>query len=170
MADLDVLIVNILRQANTPLNAPAIVQLLARQHGVFVEKTDVNRCLYGSLSTLVSKDSQTRWFLQGKTPKGDLAPVVPVSVRSRKTARTRPPSPPRPQQQTLPDAKGNRRKDLDDRYRPILLADRPPFLHTVNTPWDQVPDLKEYNQHAYKRIVWALDELSPSRNKHLQSK
>ena len=40
----------------------------------------------------------------------------------------------------------------------------PKFLDRVNTPWDQVPDLEEYNQHAYKRVVRALKELTRSKS------
>ncbi|GIX04297.1 MAG: hypothetical protein KatS3mg114_0166 [Planctomycetaceae bacterium] len=50
--------------------------------------------------------------------------------------------------------------DKANEFRPLLEEDPPSFLDRVNTPWDQVPDLEEYNQHAYKRIVRALKELS----------
>jgi hypothetical protein len=45
-------------------------------------------------------------------------------------------------------------------YRPILEDDPPAFLDRVNTPWDHVPDLAEYNQDAYRKIVRALKSLS----------
>lgn len=47
-----------------------------------------------------------------------------------------------------------------EHYRPLLEDDPPTFLDRVNTPWDHVPDLEEYNQDAYKRIVRALKQLS----------
>jgi predicted ATP-dependent serine protease len=50
-----------------------------------------------------------------------------------------------------------------DRFRPLLEDDPSAFLDRVNTPWDHVPDLEEYNQHAYRRIVRALKELTRSR-------
>ena len=50
-------------------------------------------------------------------------------------------------------------EDSDNKYRTILENDPPAFFDRVNTPWDQVPDLEEYNQHAYKRIVRALNGL-----------
>ncbi|QDV36373.1 AAA family ATPase [Tautonia plasticadhaerens] len=52
--------------------------------------------------------------------------------------------------------------DQDETYRPLLEVDPPAFLDRVNTPWDRAPDLEEYNQHAYKRIVRALKRLSTS--------
>src|SRR5262245_58898125 len=51
-----------------------------------------------------------------------------------------------------------------ERYRPILEDDSPTFLDRVNTPWDHVPDLAEYNQDAYRRIVRALRALSRARS------
>jgi hypothetical protein len=50
--------------------------------------------------------------------------------------------------------------DQANLFRPLLEDDPPAFLDRVNTPWDQVPDLEEYNQHAYRRIVRALKELT----------
>src|SRR3954453_18371315 len=50
--------------------------------------------------------------------------------------------------------------DQANQFRPLLEDDPPAFLDRVNTPWDHVPDLEEYNQHAYKRVVRALKELS----------
>ena len=38
-------------------------------------------------------------------------------------------------------------------FRPLLEDDPPAFLDRVNTPWDHVPDLEEYNQDAYRKIV-----------------
>src|SRR5438105_1467085 len=53
--------------------------------------------------------------------------------------------------------------DPTNQYR-LLLKDEPPdFLDRVNTPWDDVPDLHEYNQHSYNRIVRALKGLSRSK-------
>ena len=54
--------------------------------------------------------------------------------------------------------------DLSNLYRPLLEGDPPAFLDRVNTPWDHVPDLEEYNQHAYRRIVRALKELTRSKS------
>jgi hypothetical protein len=54
--------------------------------------------------------------------------------------------------------------DQANRFRPLLEDDPPAFLDRVNTPWDQVPDLEEYNQHAYKRVVRALKELTRSKS------
>jgi hypothetical protein len=53
--------------------------------------------------------------------------------------------------------------DPNNQYRPLLEDDPPAFLDRVNTPWDHVPDLQEYNRHAYNRIVRALKSLSRSR-------
>ena len=59
--------------------------------------------------------------------------------------------------------------DRANEFRPLLDDDPPAFLDRVNTPWDQVPDLEEYNQHAYKRIVRALKELARSKSSEGQS-
>ena len=56
-----------------------------------------------------------------------------------------------------------------NRFRPLLEDDPPAFLDRVNTPWDKVPDLEEYNQHAYKRVVRALKELARSKASEGQS-
>src|SRR4051794_38415404 len=48
-------------------------------------------------------------------------------------------------------------------YRPILEDDPPAFFDRVNTPWDHVPDLIEYNQDAYKRIVRTLRRLATTK-------
>src|SRR3954467_6739255 len=53
--------------------------------------------------------------------------------------------------------------DHDNQFRRLLEDDPPAFLDRVNTPWDHVPDLEEYNQHAYRRIVRALKELTRSK-------
>jgi hypothetical protein len=49
--------------------------------------------------------------------------------------------------------------DQAETFRPLLEDDPPAFLDKVNTPWDHVPDLEEYNQGAYRRIVRALKNL-----------
>src|SRR6516165_9043696 len=51
-------------------------------------------------------------------------------------------------------------QDQAERYRPILEDDPPAFFDRVNTPWDHVPDLAEYNGEAYRKIVRALKALS----------
>ena len=51
-------------------------------------------------------------------------------------------------------------QDQAEIYRPLLEDDPPAFLDRVNTPWDHVPDLAEYNQEAYRKIVRALRSLS----------
>jgi hypothetical protein len=48
-------------------------------------------------------------------------------------------------------------------YRPLLEDDPPAFLDRVNTPWDHVPDLIEYNQEAYRRILRALKRLAATK-------
>src|SRR5215467_12874480 len=53
--------------------------------------------------------------------------------------------------------------DPTNQYRRLLNDDPPDFLDRVNTPWDDVPDLEEYNQHVYNRIVRALRGLSRSK-------
>lgn len=53
--------------------------------------------------------------------------------------------------------------DQGNQFRPLLEDDPPAFLDRVNTPWDHVPDLEDYNQHAYRRIVRALIELTRSK-------
>ena len=52
--------------------------------------------------------------------------------------------------------------DQAETYRPLLENDPPAFFDRVNTPWDHVPDLIEYNRDAYKRIVRTLKRLSTS--------
>lgn len=48
------------------------------------------------------------------------------------------------------------------KYRTTLENDPPAFFDRVNTPWDQVPDLQDYNHSAYVRIVRALKDLARS--------
>ena len=52
--------------------------------------------------------------------------------------------------------------EVDERnvYRKRLDDDPPAFLDRVNTPWDVVPDLEEYNEHAFSRIHRTLRELA----------
>jgi hypothetical protein len=50
--------------------------------------------------------------------------------------------------------------DIENRYRALLQNDPPSFLDRVNTPWDDVPDLSEYNRHAFNRIERALRGLT----------
>jgi hypothetical protein len=52
--------------------------------------------------------------------------------------------------------------DTTNQLRPILENAPPAFFDRVNTPWDQVPDLEDYNKHAYLRIVRALKDLTRS--------
>lgn len=52
--------------------------------------------------------------------------------------------------------------DMTNQYRTLLENEPPAFFDRVNTPWDQVPDLEDYNKHAYLRIVRALKDLSRS--------
>lgn len=52
--------------------------------------------------------------------------------------------------------------DTTNQYRTILENDPPAFFDRVNTPWDQVPDLEDYNRTAYLRIVRALKDLARS--------
>jgi hypothetical protein len=59
--------------------------------------------------------------------------------------------------------------DPTNQYRPLLEDDPPAFMDRVNTPWDHVPDLEEYNQHAYKRVVRALKELSRTKAREGES-
>ncbi len=49
--------------------------------------------------------------------------------------------------------------DQAETYRPLLEDDPPAFLDRVNTPWELLPDLEEYNQAAYRRILRALKNL-----------
>src|SRR5690242_13981827 len=50
--------------------------------------------------------------------------------------------------------------DYANEYRSALENDPPAFFDRVNTPWDHVPDLEDYNRHAYNRILRALRELT----------
>lgn len=50
--------------------------------------------------------------------------------------------------------------DIESQYRNLLKDDPPSFLDRVNTPWDDVPDVPEYNQHAFNRIERALRGLT----------
>ena len=52
--------------------------------------------------------------------------------------------------------------DTTNQFRTILESEPPKFFDRVNTPWDQVPDLENYNKHAYFRIVRALKDMSRS--------
>ncbi len=49
--------------------------------------------------------------------------------------------------------------DDENAYRPALEKEPPLFFDRVNTPWDDVPDLEEYNQAAYRRIVRTLQSV-----------
>lgn len=50
--------------------------------------------------------------------------------------------------------------DTTNQFRTILENEPPAFFDRVNTPWDQVPDLEDYNRHAYLRIVRRLSKTS----------
>lgn len=52
--------------------------------------------------------------------------------------------------------------DTTNQYRSILENEPPSFFDRVNTPWDHVPDLEDYNRQAYLRIVRALKDLTRS--------
>jgi hypothetical protein len=52
--------------------------------------------------------------------------------------------------------------DTTNQFRTILENEPPSFFDRVNTPWDQVPDLEDYNRQAYLRIVRALKDLTRS--------
>jgi hypothetical protein len=54
--------------------------------------------------------------------------------------------------------------DTTNEFRTILENKPPAFFDRVNTPWEQVPDLEDYNRHAYKRIVRALKDLARSKS------
>lgn len=49
--------------------------------------------------------------------------------------------------------------DPQNQYRKRLNDNPPTILDRVNNPWDRVPDVEEYNQAAYNRIVRALKSL-----------
>lgn len=57
----------------------------------------------------------------------------------------------------------------DDHYRQQLQDDAPSFFDRVNTPWDEVPDLAEYNRHAFSRIERALKSLVKTASKRTAS-
>ncbi len=59
--------------------------------------------------------------------------------------------------------------DSTNQFRSILESDPPSFFDRVNTPWDQVPDLEDYNKHAYLRIVRALKDLARSKSQQTGS-
>jgi hypothetical protein len=50
-------------------------------------------------------------------------------------------------------------RDDANQYRQALENDPPAFVDRVDTPWDHVPDLPDYNASAYKRIVRNLKRL-----------
>ena len=54
-------------------------------------------------------------------------------------------------------------EDRENKYRLISKEDPPQFLGHVNTPFDSVPDLVEFNQKAYNRILSALEEVSKAK-------
>jgi Cdc6-like AAA superfamily ATPase len=49
--------------------------------------------------------------------------------------------------------------DNENQYRPLLEKEPPEFVDRVDTPWDHVPDLPEYNGVAYRRIVRDLERI-----------
>ena len=52
--------------------------------------------------------------------------------------------------------------DTTNQFRTILESEPPAFFDRVNTPWEQVPDLEDYNSLAYSRIVRTLKDLTRS--------
>lgn len=49
--------------------------------------------------------------------------------------------------------------DLSSKYRQILNQSPPAFVDRVDNPWAQLPDVPEFNEIAYRRIVRALEQL-----------
>lgn len=60
--------------------------------------------------------------------------------------------------------------DTVNQFRTILENEPPAFFDRVDTPWDQVPDLEDYNKPAYLRIVRALKDLTRSNSDQRDSK
>ena len=54
-------------------------------------------------------------------------------------------------------------EDRENQYRDLLEEDMPNFTDHVNTPWESVPDVLEYNHIAYKRITQTLKQLEKDR-------
>lgn len=50
--------------------------------------------------------------------------------------------------------------DITNQYRAILEEDSPDFLDRVNTPWEVVPDLEDYNRTAYNLISRTVKKMS----------
>jgi hypothetical protein len=50
--------------------------------------------------------------------------------------------------------------DDANHYRHLLDHDPPTFIDRVDTPWDQIPDLRSYNATAYKQISRDLARLA----------
>lgn len=162
MADLVFRIVNILKNASGPMSAATIAREINRQDRTSVKESDVNdTCLRSVISAILVKDAQGRWALGTKDsavaqpPTPTLNPIVVPPSSPRALERW---------QSTQTQTTDELQKKRDERYRQLLLNDPPLFLDRVNTPWDQVPDVKEYNQHAYNRIVRALGQLSRSQS------
>ncbi len=129
MADFDFSILNILRRANGPMKAADIAELVSREHRMVVDESDVERCLYRSLSTMVTKDAQSKWSLRGKP-------------FSQGPGQTEPPpasyGTDEPAQPVCPESRSTTQNEQDDQYRRILENDPSPFLDRVDTTWDPI--------------------------------
>lgn len=53
--------------------------------------------------------------------------------------------------------------DRENRFRPHLRRSQPDFSDRVNTAFDQLPDLPDFNRAAYEEIEYTLDMLEVSR-------
>ena len=60
--------------------------------------------------------------------------------------------------------------DTTNQFRTILENEPPAFFDRVDNPWDQVPDLEDYNKPAYLRIVRALKDLARLKSDQVVSK
>lgn len=47
-------------------------------------------------------------------------------------------------------------QDNEEKYRPLLDENPPPFIQRVDTPWNDVPDLAEHNAKAYRKLERTL--------------
>ena len=56
-------------------------------------------------------------------------------------------------------------RDEKNAYRRLLEQNPPEFVDRVDTPWDHVPDLQDYNATAYRRIVRDLERIRRDNDK-----
>src|SRR5688572_9317132 len=82
---LSIQILDVLKEASSPLMAKNIAASLCHRYHLNVTKKDVNPVLYGTLAAQVKKDGENRWSLAGEketTPH----PLQPEAGRLPRTS------------------------------------------------------------------------------------